>query len=185
MPSRRGASIGRARGPWASSGCGRMRTISGGERMRIALTVPSLGREFGGPIDKARGLGDALRTLGHDVRVVGVGQSDAPGSVGLGMAASFHGTPIPRSVGRLRSVVRGADIVHVIGYRDPVGAIAARVSRSPGRPLVLGPAGMLTPRLRSFVLKRAFDARFGRAMLGAARTVVATSTVELADLVAA
>ena len=44
--------------------------------------------------------------------------------------ASFHGTPIPRSVGRLRSLVRGTDVVHVIGYRDPVGAIAARVARS-------------------------------------------------------
>src|SRR4051812_21027205 len=124
--------IGRARGPLACFAFGPTRTISGGERMRIVLTVPSLGREFGGPIGKARGLGEALRTLGHDVRVVGVGRGDAQGWVGLPMAASFHGTPIPRSVGRLRSLVRGADVVHVIGYRDPVGAITARVARSSG-----------------------------------------------------
>ena len=89
--------------------------------VRILITVPSLAREFGGPTTKAIGLAAALRSLGHDVRIAGAGDQAGEGTIGLGRLGSFHGTPIPRTIAPLRRAIGGAEIVHVLGYRDPVG----------------------------------------------------------------
>jgi glycosyltransferase involved in cell wall biosynthesis len=78
--------------------------------------------------------------------------------------------------------VRGADVVHVLGFRDPVGTIAALHAQREGVPYVLEPTGMVHPRLRSFALKRAFDSTLGRVVLRHAAAVIATSELEAKEL---
>jgi glycosyltransferase involved in cell wall biosynthesis len=153
--------------------------------VRIVMTVPSLGKEFGGPVGKARDLASALRGLGHDVILIGAGSSDGSRTIGLGRRASFHSTPVPARVRPLRVAVRGADLVHVIGYRDPVGTIAALEASRRGLPYVLEPVGMFRPRLRSFLLKRGFGAAVGRSLIARADRLIVASSVEADDLLRA
>jgi glycosyltransferase involved in cell wall biosynthesis len=150
--------------------------------MRVLITVPSLAKEFGGPVTKAFHLAEALRTRGHAVRVVGVGQARGRGTIPLAKLGGFHGTPLPRSLAPLRSAIRGADVVHVLGFRDPVGTFASLDALRHGIPYVLEPVGMLQPRIRSLTLKRGFDSSIGSRVLGGAAAVVATSSVERDDL---
>jgi glycosyltransferase involved in cell wall biosynthesis len=150
--------------------------------MRILMTVPSLAREFGGPVGKAHSLATALRRIGEDVVLVGAGTDDVPGVVALGSIGRFHGTPVPSRVGPLRRAIRGADVVHVIGFRDPVGTIAAWEARRGHVPYVLEPAGMVRPRMRSFALKRGFDASLGPSVMERADAIIVASSVEAEDL---
>jgi glycosyltransferase involved in cell wall biosynthesis len=146
--------------------------------MDIVLTVPSLDRAFGGPTRKARDLAAALRSQGHRVILVGVGAAAGDGEVGLPRISGFRGTPIPWRLDRVAAAAATARVVHILGYRDPVGTTAALAARRAGVPYVLEPAGMLRPRLRSVPLKRAHDATIGRFVVGGATKVVATSTQE-------
>lgn len=149
--------------------------------MRIVLAVPSLGRDFGGPSAKALRMAAALRDLGHVVAVVGCGEAED--AVGLPVIGRFHATPVPRSTRRLRRLVRSADVVHVLGYRDPVGSVAVWSARRCGVPIVFEPVGMLRPQLRSRLLKRCFDAVVGKWLVASATLIVATSAAEEQDLV--
>lgn len=151
-----------------------------GEGLRVLLTLPSLAREFGGPVDHARALRDALRTRGVAARLVGAGTGDGEG---LPVIGRVRGTPIPRSYGRIREAIAGADIVHVLGYRDPVGTVAASVAFHARVPYLLEPCGMMRPRVRSIAVKRAFDATIGRPALDRAALVLATSDLERRELV--
>lgn len=146
------------------------------------MTVPSLAREFGGPVGKAHSLATALRQIGEDVVLVGVGTDDVPGVVSLGSFGRFHATPVPSRFGPLRRAIRGADVVHVIGYRDPVGTAAAWQAQRRHVPYVLEPVGMVWPRMRSFALKRGFDASLGRSVMQRAAAIVVASSVEAEDL---
>jgi glycosyltransferase involved in cell wall biosynthesis len=150
--------------------------------VRILITVPSLAREFGGPVGKAFALATALGDRGHPVRVAGAGDSGVPGAVALGRRGRFHGTPLPAKLGPLRRAVGGADVVHVLGFRDPVGTAASFEARRRGMPLVLEPVGMLHPRVRSLTLKRAFDSTIGRLVRDRASVIIVTSSVERDDL---
>ena len=105
-------------------------------RVRVLLTLPSLAREYGGPVDHARALRDALRTRGVAARLVGAGAGDGEG---LPVIGRVRGTPIPRSYRRIRAAIAGADIVHVLGYRDPVGTMAASVAFRARVPYLLEP----------------------------------------------
>jgi glycosyltransferase involved in cell wall biosynthesis len=132
----------------------------------------------------AFGLAAALRDLDHEVLVVGVGSGKGEGGLlPLPLLWRFHGTPIPRGLGVLRQAMDGADIIHVLGYRDPVGTASALAARRRRIPYLLEPCGMHRRRLRSLGLKGAFDATFGRAVLGGAAAVVATSRLEAGELV--
>lgn len=145
------------------------------------LTVPSLDQAFGGPTHKARRLALELRKLGHQVALVGSGAGGA-GATGLGRLGSFHSTPVPARMGPLLAAVRDADIVHVLGERDPVGTTAALVAWGLRVPCVLEPCGMHRRRLRSVRLKGAFDASVGRLVQTSAACLVATSELERAEL---
>jgi glycosyltransferase involved in cell wall biosynthesis len=146
------------------------------------MTVPSLAREFGGPVGKAHSLATALRRIGEDVVLVGAGTDDVPGVVSLGSLGRFHATPVPLRLGPLRRAIPGADVVHVIGYRDPVGTAAALEARRRHVPYMLEPVGMVQPRMRSFALKRGFDASLGRSVVQGATAIVVASSVEAEDL---
>jgi glycosyltransferase involved in cell wall biosynthesis len=153
--------------------------------MRVLITVPSLAKEFGGPVGKALALTAALRGRGHEVLLAGAGDSQEPGSLALGRRSAFHGTPIPTVLAPLRRAVHGADVVHVLGFRDPVGTVAALEARRRGVPYVLEPVGMLQPRVRSRTLKRGFDATIGAMVRDGARALIVTSSVERDDLIRA
>lgn len=150
--------------------------------MRIVITVASLAPEYGGPSAKAMHLAAALRTRGHDVSALGCTGGNVAEAVGLGSVGRFHGTPVPRHVAPLVSAVRRADVVHILGIRDPVGTLAAAVSRTSGVPYLIEPAGMLQRRLRSFRLKWAFDALVGHPLTRGARFVIATSRAEAREI---
>ncbi len=148
--------------------------------MRILLTVPSLAREFGGPVEKAFGLRDAMRDQAVQVRLVGAGIGDGEG---LPVLTTVHGTPVPRSFRMLRSAIDRADVVHILGYRDPVGTVAASAAIRANVPYLLEPCGMHRQRLRSILAKRAFDAALGRRIVDRAALLVATSEHERRELV--
>ena len=107
-----------------------------------------------------------------------------PPTLRLKPIASFHGTPIPASLGPLNRMVRKADVVHVVGFRDPVGTAAAWfANRAGGSPYVVEPAGMRRRRVRSVPLKRVFDDLVGDRVIGRAARVIATSSLEHDELI--
>lgn len=126
--------------------------------MRVLFTVPSTSKEFGGPFTKAIALSGSLRSAGLDVEVIGAGPSIANEHfVGLGAVGRFHATPIPKSIRPLMTRIRSADVVHVLGYRDPVGTVASLSAKRAGVSFILEPCGMHRRRLRSRTLKGLFD----------------------------
>lgn len=149
--------------------------------MRIFLTVPSLDRGFGGPAAKARHLRAALARHGHRVVLATVGDHEDAGILALPRIGSFRGTPIPGSWGRLRVALAGADLLHVLGYRDPLGTIGALQAR--GRaPYLLEPLGMHRRRAGSLRLKAVFDISVGRLVTDRASRIIANSQLEAAEL---
>lgn len=130
-------------------------------------------------------LARALGGLGMSARVAGVASGDpGPGLIALPSLGRFHGTPFAPRIRPLWRALGDADVVHVLGYRDPVGTSAALGSRARGVRYLLEPCGMHRVRLRSRRLKRAFDAGPGRLVVGGAARIVATSRLEAAELVA-
>jgi glycosyltransferase involved in cell wall biosynthesis len=148
--------------------------------VRVLLTVPSLVPAFGGPAAKIRPMAAALSAAGAEVRVVGCGEAD--GANGVPVLFSYHGTPVPRSFRDLRRLVRRADVVHVIGFRDPVGTAAAIAARRADVPYLLEPVGMHRPRVRNVLAKRVHDAAIGRWVVAHAAAFVATSRLEAREL---
>ena len=149
--------------------------------MRVLLTVPSLDRSFGGPTVKVHRLAAELRAIGHEVVVVGAGASE-PGVVGLPVVSHYHGTPIPSRLATIARLARRADVVHALGYRDPVSTVACAAAGYAGVPYVVEPVGMHRRRLRSVHMKRAFDRAVGEGLLDRAAAIVATSELEAGEL---
>jgi glycosyltransferase involved in cell wall biosynthesis len=89
---------------------------------------------------------------------------------------------VPRHITPLRAAVRAADVVHVLGFRDPVGTLASASARRHGIPYLLEPEGMLPARGRSRALKQAFDATLGRNVLNGAASIIATSSLEASQI---
>lgn len=151
--------------------------------MRVLVTVPSLDAAYGGPVAKARALVAALRECGAHAQLAGAGTA-VENEVALERIGGFHGTPIPRTLRPLVREVRRAEVVHVLGYRDPVGTAAFLIARPWRVPVVWEPCGMHRRRLRSLRLKALFDAGPGRMIEKTARRVVATSRLEAGELAA-
>lgn len=70
------------------------------------------------------------------------------------------------------------DVVHVFGFRDPVGSAAAAWCRLRGVPYVLEALGMFRPKLRKIGLKRGLDATVYRHVPAGAGALVAASARE-------
>lgn len=148
--------------------------------MKVVMTVPSLAREFGGPAAKAAHLSSSLRDLGAEVTLVGCGA--APDALGLPTIGRVHATPVPRTVAPLKAAIGVSEVVHILGYRDPVGTAAARMAQRSGVPYMVEPLGMFGPKLRSARMKAVYEIAFGRRLMAGAATVIATSAVEARDL---
>jgi glycosyltransferase involved in cell wall biosynthesis len=136
---------------------------------------------------------------GHDVRVVTTTLRDlqrrpaARSSRALVDGAEIHylGTPVAyRWMGFTPSLplvlarLPRPDVVHVLGFRDPLSTATALWGRARGIPYLLEPLGMFRPRLRKVLLKRGFDGAVGRPLARAAAAVIAASARERDDLVA-
>jgi D-inositol-3-phosphate glycosyltransferase len=77
------------------------------------------------------------------------------------------------------------DIVHVFGFRDPVGTGVATWARLRRVPYVFEGMGMVAPKHRKVFLKRALDATAFRGVLPGATLLVAASDVEAREYRAA
>lgn len=150
--------------------------------MRVLLTVPTVRRTFGGPAVQVGPFADSLRARGLEVQVAAC-EARGSGAIDLGSMGAFHGTPIPRRTAPLRAAVRRSDLVHVMGFRDPVGTLAALLAHRSGVPLVVEPMGMHRRRVRSVRIKTMFDRTLGAVVMRRADVVVATSSLERDELV--
>ena len=169
-------------------------------RLRILFASPAYwpAHAFGGPVIVARELVSRLVARGHDVEVLtttlrDVGERPSATTrveVVDGASVTYLGTPLryrwmgipPTLPFALRRQGR-PDIVHVLGFRDPVTTGVSAWCRLRGVPYVFEPVGMYKPRLRKVPLKRAFDATLARGVASKARLVVVSSPIERDDVV--
>ena len=75
------------------------------------------------------------------------------------------------------------DVVHIFGFRDPVGTIVAAWCRARGVPYVFEALGMFQPKLRKVGLKRGLDATLFRHVPAGATVLVAASQRERREYV--
>ncbi|MBW3589276.1 MAG: glycosyltransferase [Actinobacteria bacterium] len=151
--------------------------------MRVLLTVPSTRIDFGGPFGKALALSSSLQALGVEVMVMGGGLGvDGTVVVGLGSLTNFHGTPIPRQYRPLLREIERAQVLHVLGFRDPVGTLAMIKASMSSVPRILEPCGMHRRRLRSETLKTIFDRSLGNHLVSRSARLIATSSLESKEL---
>lgn len=149
--------------------------------------------KFGGPPLKIHALSKGLRQHGHDVSVLTFFSEDAA----RGEVVDCEGVRVrylpwsgsglrqwPRDRAALAAEVEVADMVHIHGLYNSLGPLAMRAARRAGRPCVLEPLGMFTPRGRNQWVKRLYHAAFTRRMAQQARVVIATSPQEFKELTA-
>jgi glycosyltransferase involved in cell wall biosynthesis len=160
--------------------------------VRILFVAPAYwpSPAFGGPIAKMRELARGLAARSHTVEVVTTSLVDLETGPSRttrrelvdGAAVHYLATPlryrwmgIAPSARRELAALDRPDVVHVFGFRDYVGTVAARWARRVGIPYVFEGLGMVTPKLRKVVLKRALDATvYGSVLPGAALLIAAS-----------
>ncbi|HET6683518.1 MAG TPA: glycosyltransferase [Gaiella sp.] len=171
------------------------------QRLRILFASPAYwpAHAFGGPVVVARELVSRLVARGHDVDVLTTTLRDVgerPSATTRietvdGARVTYLGTPLkyrwmgitPTLPLALRRQTR-PDVVHVLGFRDPVTTGVAAWCRLRRVPYVFEPVGMFRPRLRKVLLKRVFDSTLVRGVTGGARLVIVSSPRERDDVVA-
>ncbi|MCU1239628.1 MAG: hypothetical protein JWO71_354 [Candidatus Acidoferrum typicum] len=164
--------------------------------------------EFGGPPVKVRSLSKQLVKLGHKVTVLTADwglQSRIAGSSGamnaersaLGWKLEESGIESiylpsllryralswnPGITTFCRARLWNFDVVHIFGLYDFLGPAVATACRRSGIPYLVEPIGMFVPIVRNFLLKRMYHLALGQRMLLGARTIIATSPQEVAEL---
>ena len=170
-------------------------------RLRILLASPAYwpAHAFGGPVAVARELVSRVVARGHEVDVVTTTLLDVGRRHGRrtrveildGARVTYLATPLryrwmgitPTLPLALRRLPR-PEVVHVMGFRDPVTTAVAAWCRARRIPYVFEPVGMFRPRLRKVRFKRLFDATLARGVASGARLVVVSSPRERDDVVA-
>jgi glycosyltransferase involved in cell wall biosynthesis len=89
---------------------------------------------------------------------------------------------VPLDLGPLAAAVRESDVVHCYGLYNLLCPAAALLALRAGRPYVLEPLGMYTPRARKLWAKRVYNRVFTSWMSRHAARVIATSPGEMAEL---
>jgi glycosyltransferase involved in cell wall biosynthesis len=82
-----------------------------------------------------------------------------------------------------RTQLRNFDVVHIYGIYDFLGPVVAEYCRRYNVPYVLETMGMFKPFSRNILGKRAYHKTFGRRLIAGAARVIATSPLELQNLV--
>jgi glycosyltransferase involved in cell wall biosynthesis len=167
--------------------------------MRILFSVPAYGaaQAFGGPVEVATRLAEGLAARGHTIDVfatslvdLGAGRSLRSRTETVGGArVRYLATPLsfrwmgitPTLPVELERAPR-PDVVHVFGFRDPIGTGVATWSRARRIPYVFEGSGMVAPKHRKVALKRGLDATVFRGVMGGATALVAASRVEAREL---
>jgi glycosyltransferase involved in cell wall biosynthesis len=162
-------------------------------------------QEKGGPVVKVRALATGLAQRGHDVTVLtadlGIDAYRARGEhferCEWGWQAKENGveTIYLRTLGKYRALTlnRGVggfceasfdrfDLAHFYGLYDLLGPAVSRFCARRRIPYMIEPMGMYRPIDRSFRLKRLWHQTVGRSFLRNADKFVATSELELDDL---
>lgn len=130
--------------------------------LRAIHIVAGLDPRHGGPSYSVPRLCDALRAYGTDVRILTVGQANAPMESPItSYPQDFADIPILRSL-RLSSglakaariAARTHDVVHVHGLWLMPNVYAGRAATSARRPLVVSPRGMLGPAALAFSARK-------------------------------
>lgn len=170
--------------------------------MHILFTAPAYwpAIAFGGPIWMARELNARSVAAGHVVEVVTTSLTQVASGKSFrstlstvdGVKVHYLATPLhyrwtgftPSLPSWLRKQ-RRPDVVHIFGYRDVVGTLTALWCRKNRIPYVFEPLGMLRPRLRKVRLKRSLDKTVFSQIVRDAAAVVATSQIEVEEMVAA
>ncbi|SNT40791.1 glycosyltransferase [Rhodococcoides kyotonense] len=150
--------------------------------MRILhiVTLISDDGAYGGPARVASNQADALRERGHDVTVIGGGESFRAFQVIP--FAGFAGLAAPGMLWWLLRRARGFDVVHVHVARDLVTLPAFAVCRVLGVRVVAQTHGMIDPS--SKLLSRPLDLLLTRPLLRRAAAVLYLTPRERVDLVA-
>jgi glycosyltransferase involved in cell wall biosynthesis len=166
--------------------------------LRILFVAPAYwpSSAFGGPIVVMRELARGLVGRGHRVEVVTTsllelgaqparrGRRDTVDGADVHYLATplrYRWMGITPSVRRELDSLGRPDVVHVFGFRDFVGTLAAAWARRRGVPYVFEGLGMVRPKLRKVALKRALDSTVYRGVLGGAAVLVAASRLEAAE----
>ena len=166
-----------------------------GPALRILFAAPAWwpAIAFGGPIPVTRELSERLSAHGHDVSVVTTTLVDLHSRPAAktrteshhGVSVTYLATPVSyRWMGITPSLplvlqrFERPDVVHVLGFRDPVSTGVAGWARTRRIPYIFEPLGMFEPRLRKVALKRALDATLYRGVASGAAAVVVSSERE-------
>ncbi|MDJ0739242.1 MAG: glycosyltransferase [Gammaproteobacteria bacterium] len=166
--------------------------------IHAVLTVPSVGRYYGGPARSVTGLALALAASGVVVDLF-AGTDDRWGPMVAGAdrlgarlhrvrARGPHGLRVypglPRAMTDVVATAPSDTIVHANGLWTHDTRAAAVVARRSGTPLVISPRGMLEPwaLTRSRIRKRLAMALYQRRDLERAALLCATSTSEAEGL---
>jgi glycosyltransferase involved in cell wall biosynthesis len=163
-------------------------------------------QEAGGPVVKVRALAHGLARRGHDVTILtadlGLAGRQAPTTsfercewgwrseqdgvkvIYLSTLAHCRALTInPRVIGFSRILHRGFDLVHVYGIYDLIGPVVGSSCRHQQIPYVIEPMGMFRPIVRSIWLKQLYHWLPGKAFIGGARFLIATSDQERQELI--
>jgi glycosyltransferase involved in cell wall biosynthesis len=150
--------------------------------------------ELGGPPRKVAAFAMGLAQRGHDVKVLTVAHDRRHGPLPKQTGGvtveyvrpflSYRSLALNPAMPSARCLVAGCDVVHIYGLYDLLGPSAAWQCRRQGVPYILEPMGMHPPIVRSLRKKRAYQRIFGRALVGGAGRVIATSAFERDQLAA-
>jgi len=156
---------------------------------------------YGGPVTSLRRITRALKARGHAASVV-CSNMASPGMFGRrlragrflvdGIGVTYINTPLrfhwegigSGALDEVRHQVGVADVVHVLGTRHFLGAVAIGEARRQSRPYLIAPEGSVPPRSRNLFPKRLVDFLHTRRTFQLAYRIVATSEQEAQDLVA-
>jgi glycosyltransferase involved in cell wall biosynthesis len=170
--------------------------------LRVLFAAPAYwpATAFGGPVQVMRELASGLTSRDLHVDVVTTSLLSAHGprswrtrtAAADGAAVVYAATPvfyrwmgITPSLPMLLEQRPRPDVVHVFGFRDPVGTIAAAWCAARRVPYVFEGLGMFAPKLRKVGLKRLLDASLFRHVPAAASTLIASSRRERDEYLAA
>lgn len=166
----------------------------------IPYFVPAYG--FGGPVTACLDIASTQVAMGHRVAVLTTDALDAstrvesPHDVVEGIEvfrfrnvsarlSKRHNLFLPRRLlAWVREHLREFDVVHLHDYFTYQNVIVGKWCRRYGVPYVIQPHGVAVPPpdQRLYLVKLAFGALWGRALLRGARTIIAVSEVESAKL---
>jgi glycosyltransferase involved in cell wall biosynthesis len=172
-----------------------------GEPLRVLFAAPAYwpATAFGGPIPVMRELAAGLAHSGCTVDVITTSLTSTRGPRSKrtriepddGSTIAYAATPFSyRWMGLTPTVPvwlerrPRPDVVHVFGFRDPVGTMVAAWCLAHGVPYVFEALGMFKPKLRKVGLKRALDATVFRHVPTGAARVIACSGLERDEYIA-